>query len=87
MEPGPKPGGITRDEWLTALNEAAQPEPPAETDLKTALELAEMSGVSRHTMNIRLARLVAQGKAERTTKPFKRTNGSVITVTAYRLIK
>lgn len=87
MESGPIPGGITRDEWLAALNEAAQPLPPEETDTMSAVELAKMFGVSRHTMNFRLERLMEMGKAERTTKRIRRTNGSVITVTAYRLIK
>lgn len=57
---------ISRDEWLAALGEAAQ---PCEPDALTVWELmAQFPDTDRITMQRRVKQLVADGQARRTFK-------------------
>ena len=76
---------ISRDDWLSAMNDAMHaPLPPS--DALTVVELAEVFGVQREQARRRAHVLVSSGKAEHTTKQVRRANGGVITVPAFRLL-
>ncbi len=60
--------GISRDDWLTALNGAAEPHPGAQT----VAELCALTGASDRSMRRRLHDLEAAGQVTRTWK-FQRT--------------
>jgi len=78
---------ITRDDWLKAVADAEEKsrELP-DSDAMTVQEFATLIGKHRIGATERLRTLVAMGKAERTRKKILRTDGVVVTVTAYRLI-
>jgi hypothetical protein len=78
--------GISRDEWLSAVAELERA-PLPETDAITTQEFAKMIGVSRSVAHRRLGLLVDAGKAVRATKQMRRTNGGVVSVPAYQLVK
>lgn len=60
--------GISRDEWLAALGESAQ---PCEPDALTVWELIErFKGTDRCAMQRRVKQLVADGKARKTFKTY-----------------
>lgn len=86
MESGPQPGGINRDDWLSALREADHADCP-ESDALTIAELGEILGAQRLATTNRVKRMIAAGTAVKTTKRIRRGDGAVITVTAYRLVK
>ena len=75
---------ISRDEWLAALGEADTPNDP---DALTKQELCGLLKVSRSAVQERLARLLAEGKATRTTKIVKDGMGRRLRVPAYKLVK
>lgn len=77
---------INRDKWLKALKEATET-PLPESDAVSILEFAAMIGVNRAQADRRMAQLVAAGKATQTTKLKRRTDGGVIKIPAYRLVK
>jgi hypothetical protein len=60
--------GISRDEWLAAINGAEAPHPEAHT----VSELCALSGVGDRAMRRRLSELEALGQVQRTWK-FKKT--------------
>ncbi len=77
---------INRDEWLKALHDATHA-PLPESDAITAVEFGDLIGVQRAQAYKRLVQMEKAGKATRTTKPLRRSDGSVVTVAAYRLVK
>lgn len=79
--------GITRDEWLHALNEAGFHDEKHDPDAVTAPEFAALMGLARLTAERRLKRLVEVGQATRVYKRTLRSDGKPITLPAYRLIK
>lgn len=70
--------GISRDEWIAALNEAQPVNDPAAL---TVTELAELIGISKPAARLRIAALV---KAKRAIPTTKRVYRSI--VPAYRLV-
>lgn len=76
--------GISRDDWLRALDEAVQADGDLDPDALTVLEFAQMCGIPSTTARRRLDLMVEHGKAERVRK---RSAGRIVTVTAYRLMK
>ena len=91
MDRGAKSGSrvsITRDDWLKAVQDAeAKAREVPESDAMTVQEFAAFIGMTRLSAASRLATLVALGKAERTRKKIRRSDGVVISATAYRLLK
>lgn len=77
---------ITRDDWLNALADVKR-SALVETDAISIQEFAKMLGVGRSAAAHRMKRLLAAGKAEATTKAMLRSDGSLVTVPAYRLDK
>lgn len=77
---------ITRDDWLKALEEAADA-PLPETDALSLQELTAIFGVGLAATERRIHRLIAAGAAEETTKPIRMKNGGLRTVAAYRLLR
>jgi hypothetical protein len=75
---------ISRDEWLRALGDTVIPPDP---DAITSSEFAQMIGRGIIAARVRLDRMVAEGKAERTTKAIRRKDGVAQVVAAYRLVK
>lgn len=75
----------TKDEWLRALQDV-QPVYEPDPNALTLQEFATMLGCANSTATKRLAALIAAGRAERTSKTIRRSNGSVLNVTAYRLV-
>jgi hypothetical protein len=78
---------ITRDEWLSALNEAGYHDEKHDPDAVTAPEFAALFGISRRAAECRLKRLVEIGQATRTFKRTTRMDGKPLTLPAYRLVK
>jgi predicted transcriptional regulator len=75
--------GISRDEWLSALNESDVNDP-------AALSMAELSAllkIARSTAQLRIDRLVKEGKAARTSKVVTTDTGRRYRITAYKLLK
>jgi len=75
---------ITRDEWLSALALATEPEDP---DALTIQELAVICEKSRRSMEERIKRLVDEGKATRHWKTVTNAAGYRRRVSAYKLVK
>lgn len=78
-----KTKGITREEWLSALGEADIKEDPSAFTIE---ELAKMLGIGRQAMNIRIRKLLSEGKADKARKRIRRSDGSLALVTAYKLL-
>lgn len=79
--------GITRDDWLKAVADIdLRPIPPQDVDALTMLEVQALLGIGRLAAKRRVEALLRDGKAERVKKLIKRTDGAVVTVTAYRLL-
>lgn len=90
MEPGPLAGGIglRRDEWLTALAAADAQATTNDPDVLTLRELATIFGTRRPAAQLRIDRLIAAGKAERTQKWIRREGDTrPRAVPGYRLLK
>jgi hypothetical protein len=78
---------INRNEWLKAVADAeAKAREVPESDAMTVQEFAAMIGMNRIGATARLRTLVEMGKAERTRKKIRRSDGVVITANAYRLL-
>jgi predicted ArsR family transcriptional regulator len=74
--------GITRDEWLSALNEPVNNDPNA----ITVVELAAMLQIGRTAAKERMAKLVKDGKAVRLSKIVTNQDGRRHRVPAYKLL-
>lgn len=82
-----KNSGINRDEWLKALSEAGAAQLVESDPLAvTIAEFAEMLSVTRNTAAKRMALLERTGKAERTTKVGRGSDGRVFRSAAFRLV-
>jgi len=77
--------GITRDEWLRALDEAGVRSRADDQDALTQYEYADMMGLPVATARGHLKALVRVGKAIETTKRQQNSYGRLITYKAYRL--
>lgn len=77
---------ISRDDWMAAVREAAQ-SPLPESDAVSIRELADLLGVDKSTADRHVKRLLHVGKAERTTKLTRTAIGTIMRVTAYRLLR
>ena len=75
---------ISRDEWLSALGDAAAPTDP---DAQSISELCEMFQIDRMACYRRINELVKSGQAIRTWKYSRMINGAQKRVPAYRLVK
>ena len=78
---------ITRDDWLSAVKEATVEVPLPESDALTMQELADLLGCKRTAARLRLKVLIGNGRAVRTTKLVRRSDGSVTALPAYRLVE
>ena len=75
---------INRDEWLKALGEAERVDDP---EAVTVMEFATMLGFAREAASRRLQALVKAGKAEKVTKRCAISDGRLMSLSAYRLLK
>ncbi len=78
---------ISRDEWLKALNEAGYQDGQDDPTAITVPEFAQMLGVNRQAAIRRLNTLVATGKATRTRKWSRYTDGRSVLMLAFKLAK
>lgn len=78
--------GITRDEWLKALEAAGFHHDAGDQSALTTLEFAKLFGLPRHTASRRLEALIASGRAVRTHKWCLDRNGRSYCHIAYRLL-
>lgn len=78
-------GGITRDEWLSALADVGE-DGTDDRDAVTTTEFMAMMGVERHIARRKLEKLVAIGKATRTTKRERTADGRWVPCVGYRLV-
>lgn len=78
-------GGITRDDWLKAMEDAGLVQ---ETDQEalTVSEFAEMFELPDSTARARLDRLVEAGRAKETRKQVEDSQRRRTIVAAYRLV-
>lgn len=76
---------ITRDDWLKALAEVSGHDGTDDQDAVTHDEFADMLGVPVSTAHSQLQRLVASGRAVRTSKRGRTRYGRNIRFVAYRL--
>ena len=74
---------ITRDAWLTALNEVSGVD--ADPSSLTMREFAELLGITHGPAKRQMALLVQAGRATKTLKRIRRGDGQVVAVTSYRL--
>lgn len=77
--------GISRDEWLAALAEVGDDELD-DRDAITTTDFMAMFNLDRQTARRRLEKLVAAGKATRTKKRERLTDGRNMKCTGYRLV-
>ena len=75
---------ITRDDWLSALALATEPEDP---DALTMHELAALCQTSRRAMEHRVKQLADEGKVTRHWKMVTNGAGHRRRVSAYKLVK
>jgi hypothetical protein len=75
---------ITRDEWLSALDDATA---KCDPDAVTVRELAALLGVERKTAYLRVVRLVETGRAVATFKTSVGPSGLPRRVPAYKLVE
>ncbi len=78
--------GITRDDWLKALAEAGIDDVEDDQQAVTAAEFGAMFGLPAYSGERRLKALAAAGKATRTRKRVKLSNGRIVSCVAYRLV-
>lgn len=78
---------ITRDDWLKALADVEIRPVAVDEGVLSQVEFQQLLGMGRSAAKRRIDALVRDGKAERVKKLIKRTDGAVVTVTAYRLLK
>ena len=75
---------IARDEWMKALGDAIEPCDPS---AMTTPELAAMFSISEASVQRRIRKLLAEGKATRTWKKITMATGVQKRVPAYLLKK
>ena len=75
---------INRDEWLAAVKDA-EATPLPESGALTLQEVAAIIGLKRQAAELRVKLMLQAGTATKTTKQIRRTDGHIVTVTAYRL--
>lgn len=75
---------ISRDEWLAALGDAAQPCDPNALTVREAMTMFDMSAAAAAR---KLAQLVVEGRAVQTYKRVAGPSGISKRVPAYRLVK
>lgn len=78
---------ISRDEWLTALQEAEAVPLPNDPSVLSISELGSLFGVGVAAATRKARVLLAAGKAVRTDKLIRQSDGRVRKVPAYRLVK
>ena len=78
--------GITRDDWLAALQEVEHLS-EADTNAVTTIEFMAMTGLKRTTAHARLNQLVEMGKATQTMKQVRDRQGRRVTVPAFCLVQ
>lgn len=75
---------INRDTWLAALDEVcAIDNDPAVVSMR---EFADLIGLKRSAAQMRMELLLQAGKATKTVKRVRRSNGQVVTLPGYRLV-
>lgn len=74
---------ISRDEWMRALGDAVAPTDP---DAATVRELADEFGITYGHAGKHVRMLVKEGRAIRTVKVVRLTDGQTRRITAYRLV-
>jgi len=79
--------GISRDEWLHALQEANIDLCIHDPDSITTGEFGEMLNIDRSAAARRLKLLVKAGRATRTTKRVQGSDGRTVTLPAYKLVE
>ena len=77
--------GITRDEWLAALDKVNRPVLDADPAALTVREFAALLGIGVDAARERLNRLVLAGLAVRVSKQYRDTTGAIQRAPAYRL--
>jgi len=77
---------ISRDEWLEALRDVTAPL-EENSDAIMVREFAEILGVSHGQAGRKMRQLVASNRAVQVRRQLRRSDGGVIYVPAYRLIK
>lgn len=77
---------ITRDEWLKALVEAGVGGRPDDREALTTAEFGAMMGLNELNARRQLEKLVAAGKATRTSKWSNGKDGRRLSMNAYRLV-
>lgn len=78
--------GISRDEWLAALDEAGLRD-ENDDDAITVNEFARLMGLTRWMATLKLRALVEMGKAAETHKRVTRSDGHRVRAQAYRLLE
>lgn len=79
--------GISRNDWLVAIEEAEKGQLPAEDpSVLTAVDLADLLGLCESATRRRIRHLVEANKAEITSKLIRLSDGRLKRVTAYRLL-
>lgn len=76
---------ISRDEWLSALNEAGV-SVEDDSEAVTVAEFCQLFSLRRQAGVSRLEALVAAGKATRTRKRAPTSEGKMVSYIAYRLV-
>lgn len=79
--------GISRDEWLAALEEAQSAELTNDPNLLSLHEAASLLGLHFNTARRHLRLMVAKGIAERREKRIRAEDGKIRVVPAWRLVK
>jgi len=81
-----KNSGISRDEWLKAMQDAQLETSEDDQGAMTRSEFAALFGYSDGTSARRLDALVKAGKARETSKRVRDTRGRSVLLRAYRLL-
>lgn len=76
---------ITRDAWLNAVQAIENERLTDDPNAVTMMEFCAKVGKHRATAMRLMKQLISSGKAERVRKAYRRSDGMVITVQAYRL--
>lgn len=77
--------GISRDEWLKALAEVGESDQDDDPEAITTSDFMAMMGLDRQTARRRLEKLVTLGKATRSKKRERLTDGRLVRSNGYRL--
>ncbi len=78
---------ITRDDWLRAVGEAAIEPDMDDPAVLTLQEFGNLIGMARSAALPRMNRLLEAGKATRTRKRIRRSDGAIMSVPAFRLVQ